>query len=43
MPEMAGGSATDDGQTASIPRPRAEVGGKPQKKPSSILDVILGN
>ena len=42
MPEMAGGS-TDAGQTASIPRPRAEVGGTPQKKPSSILDVILGN
>ncbi len=43
MPEMAGASGTDDGPTASIPRPRAEVGGKPQKKPSSILDVILGN
>lgn len=43
MPEMAGGNGTDDGRTASIPRPRAEVGGKPQKKPSSILDVILGN
>jgi penicillin-binding protein 1A len=42
MPEMAGGS-TDAGQTASIPRPRAEVGGTPQKKPSSVLDVILGN
>lgn len=42
MPEMAG-SVPDAGQTASIPRPRAEVGGKPQKKPSSILDVILGN
>jgi penicillin-binding protein 1A len=42
MPEMAGG-ATDAGQTASIPRPRAEVGEKAQKKPSSILDVILGN
>ncbi len=41
MPEMAGG--TDAGRTASIPRPRAEVGGKPQKKPSSVLDVILGN
>lgn len=43
MPEMAGSGGTDDGRTASIPRPRAEVGGKPQKKPSSILDVILGN
>ena len=43
MPEMAGSSGTDDGPTASIPRPRAEVGGKPQKKPSSILDVIMGN
>ena len=43
MPEMAGGGGTDDGQTASIPRPRAEVGGAPRKKPSSILDVILGN
>lgn len=43
MPEMAGGGVTDDGRTASIPRPRAEVGGKPQKKPSTILDAILGN
>lgn len=42
MPEMAGGG-TDSGQTASIPRPRAEVGDKQQRKPSSILDAILGN
>lgn len=43
MPEMAGG-APDKRPTASIPRPRAEVGGKQQneKKPSTILEAIFG-
>jgi penicillin-binding protein 1A len=30
-------------QTSSIRRPQADIGGAPQKKPGSIMDVILGN
>jgi len=30
-------------RTASIPRPQAEVGGAPQRRPSSIMDILRGN
>jgi penicillin-binding protein 1A len=30
-------------RTASIPRPQAEVGGAPQRRPGSIMDILRGN
>jgi penicillin-binding protein 1A len=44
--EAAGGFSPPrrgDPSTASIRRPSADVGGPAQKRPGSILDVILGN
>ncbi len=44
LPTMAGGfkRQPDGASTASIRRPSGDVGGPMQKKPGSILDVILG-
>jgi penicillin-binding protein 1A len=36
-------ASVGSGHTASIPRPAAEVGGAPQRKTGSIMDIILGN
>ena len=41
--QPAAPKAASHDETASIPRPSADVGGKPVKRQTSILDVILGS
>ena len=43
VPQAPVPQAAGDPHTASIPRPRADVGGEPQRRVGSIMDIILGN